>query len=699
MGAGIIAVICLHLSLAAGENDVLTHHNDVARTGQNLSETLLTPANVNVNQFGKLFTQSVDGIIVGQPLYASNVMMGDGLVHNVVIVATQHDTVYAFDADKEAPPIWAVSLGTPDPISDFGCTGTHFTEIGVTSTPVIDAGKTTVYVVGKRRTGEDEREFDLHALDLTTGNETLGGPVVVTGSYGSESFLVQYQMQRPALLLENGSIYIGFGGNGCDIHEYNGWLFIYDAQTLQQQGTFEVAPNGKKSSIWQGGSGPAADQFGNIYVATANGTYDGPAENDYGDSVLKLGWNGDTFGILDYFTPYIQFELQDDDLDLGSSGPLLLPDQPGPYPHELVVGGKEGTLYLVNRDALGGYDPDMDNVIQTFPGLGEFEIAGVQSYWNGSLYFASDHDPIRQFPLVNGMLPAQPVSQTSVAFGGKGVASTSITSNGTQNGILWALAHSTNILYAFDATNLATMLYNSKQALHERDKLSAMARFVTPTVSNGKVYIPGKTELSVYGLRPGIAVAGGNNQTGSPKQVLPIPLSILTSDPYSQAPLSGVSVTCNDNRAGGVFIPSPNLVTDASGTATFNYQFGAKPQAVTITCVAANFTNAVFTETCVPGAPASIKPVSGNRQTGPPNTTLPKPLVVKVVDTDNAPVQGVTVTFSDNGAGGSFSATSVVTDSKGQASTQYTTGPNPGKVDVTASSAGLNSKDFEETVQ
>jgi hypothetical protein len=236
----IALTVVLNSSFAQSQNDVLTQHNDVGRTGQNLNETWLIPANVNVNQFGKLFSQNVDGIIVGQPLYASAVLMNDGLVHNVVYVATQHNTVYAFDADSNqgsnATPLWAVNLngaGSPDPISDFGCTGTHFTEIGVTSTPVIDVAKTTLYVVAKTVNGTD-REFNLHALDITTGNEVHGGPTLITGTYGStQTFNVLYQLQRPALLLENGLIYIGFGGNGCDIYTYNGWLFAYDAQTLQ----------------------------------------------------------------------------------------------------------------------------------------------------------------------------------------------------------------------------------------------------------------------------------------------------------------------------------------------------------------------------------------------------------------------------------------------------------------------------------
>ena len=305
--AVVLFVACFGLSLASAQNDVLTQHNDIARTGQNLNETFLTPANVNVNQFGKLFTQNVDGIVVGQPLYASNVLMGDGLVHNVVIAVTQNNTVYAFDADTNEAPIWSVSLddgGTPDPISDYGCKGTGFTEIGITSTPVIDSGKTTIYVVAKTLNGT-VRQFSLHALDLTTGSETLGGPMAITGSYGSDTFNVLLQLQRPALLLQNGSVYIGFGGNGCDIYTYNGWLFAYNPQTLQQQAVFETAPNGKKSSLWQGGAGPSVDEFGNIYVVTANGTYDGPGgANDYGDSALKLGWNGTQLGILDYFTPY-----------------------------------------------------------------------------------------------------------------------------------------------------------------------------------------------------------------------------------------------------------------------------------------------------------------------------------------------------------------------------------------------------------
>ncbi|HVM91506.1 MAG TPA: Ig-like domain-containing protein [Terriglobales bacterium] len=703
----IAALISLHSSSLFAQNDVLTQHNDNGRTGQNLNETLLTPANVNVNQFGKLFTWDVDGIVVAQPLYASNVLMADGLVHNVVFVATQHNTVYAFDADSKsgsnAAPLWQVSLddgGTTDPITDFGCPGTGFKEVGITSTPVIDAAKTTIYVVAKTVTPSGDRQFALHALDLTSGSETRGGPVVVTGSYGPDNFQVLYQLQRPALLLQDGVIYIAFGGNGCDKYQYNGWVFAQDAQTLQQRGVFEVAPNGKQSAIWQGGSGPSADEFGNIYVVTANGTYDGPGgENDYGDSVLKLAWNSGSLGIQDYFTPADEQTLQDFDIDLGSAGSLILPDQPGAYPHELIAGGKEGTLYLINRDSMGHFNPGFDDVIQSIPGIVPGELTGVPVYWNGNVYITGDRDYVKQFPMINGVLAAQPASQTTVLFSGTGPSSASLSANGNTNGILWVLQHSQHILYAFDPTNLATTLYSSKQALHARDAMSLTIRFVTPTISNGKVYVGGKSQFTVFGLLPRLSPSGGNNQTGAPKQVLSSPLTVLASDAYSHAPIPGLPVTCNDGSARGLFIPSATQTTDSTGTATFQYQLPPSVEVVSITCTSPTTTSAAFTEYSAPGVPTTLRIVSGNKQVAPPNTLLPSPLVVKVLDANGNLVPGVTVSFTDNGAGGSFSVPSAVTDSKGKATTQYTTGANTGKITITASAPGTNSVTFQETVQ
>jgi hypothetical protein len=707
-------VFCVGSSMARAQNDVLTQHNDNTRAGLNAAEKILTPANVNVNSFGKLFTQNVDGTIVAQPLYATGVLMNDGKVHNVVYVATQHNTVYAFDADStlgsNASPLWSVSLnngGTSDPISDFGCTGTHYTEIGIMGTPVIDAGKTTLWVVAKTVIGTGDnavRNFSLHALDITTGSERLGGPVIITAtapsSNGSGTFNPIYQMQRPALLLQGGVLYIGFGGNGCDQYAYNGWLLAYNAQNLQQEAAFLVTPDGQRASIWQGGSGPAADASGNIYVVTANGTYDGPAGgNDFGDSVLKMGWSGNVFGVIDYFTPYNQKQLAQQDLDLGSSGPLVLPDQPGLYPHELVAAGKEGTLYLINRDNEGQFDSETDNVIQSIPHAVATEVAGVPSYWNGSVYMGGDLDYIKQYSLINGLLSTEPVSQTPVTFAGAGPASTSITANGKTNGIFWVIRHTNPALFAYDPTNLANKFYDSTQALKSRDKLVPVTRFVTPTISNGKVYIGGTTGLVVYGLLPALSSGTGNNQVGVVKTVLPVPLTVVATDAYVAGPIPGVAVTCKDGGVGGAFLPSATQTTDATGTVTYSYQLPAKPRSVAITCTSPGYTSASFTETSTPGAPAHMSITSGNNQIAAPNTTLPAPLVVKVTDSHGLAVPGASVTFSDNGAGGAFSAATVTTSALGTATTQYTTGPNTGTVTITVSTTGVKSVNFKETVQ
>jgi hypothetical protein len=713
----VIFFLCLGFSMARGQNNVLTQHNDNTRSGLNANETLLTPANVNVNSFGKLFAQSVDGIIVGQPLYASGVLMNDGHVHNVVYVATQNNTVYAFDADStqghNASPLWSVSLndgGTPDPIADWGCTGlNYYTEIGIMGTPVIDPGKTTLYVVAKTITGTGTnavRNFSLHALDITTGNDLLGGPVIITGtaqsSNGSGTFNPIFQMQRPALLLQNGVVYIGFGGNGCDEYAYNGWLFAYNSQTLQQKAAFLVTPDGNRGSIWQGGSGPAADENGYIYVATANGTYDGPVGgNDFGDSVLKMGWNQDDFGVLDFFTPYNQKQLAQTDLDLGSAGPLILPDQPGLYPHELIAGGKQGTLYLVNRDNAGQFNATTDNVIQEIPRAVVSELTGVPSYWNNSVYVAGELDYIKQFSLLNGLLTPQPVSQTPIFFASLGPASTSISANGNSNGILWVVRHGNPALFAFDPTNLANEFYDSTQALKLRDKLGLVARFVTPTISNGKVYVGGTAALQVYGLLPSLKVATGNNQAGVEKSILPVPLSVVatTSSAYGSAPLAGIPVTCKDGGVGGVFTPSQPQTTNATGAVTFTYQLPSKPQAVTITCSSTGYIGTSFAETSTVGAPTRMLISSGNNQTAAPNTPLAAPLVVTVVDAHGYGVPGVSVSFTDNGAGGTFVATPVITGSTGTAAVQYTTGPNAGKVIITASTTGVKALKLGVTVQ
>jgi hypothetical protein len=414
-----------------------------------------------------------------------------------------------------------------------------------------------------------------------------------------------------------------------------------------------------------------------------------------------MGWIGNVLSVLDYFTPYNQLQLSQQDLDLGSAGPLILPDQPGLFPHELVAGGKQGTLYLVNRDDLGEYSSDDDDVIQSIPEAVVNELTGVPTYWNSSVYVAGELDYIKQFALVNGLLTQQPVSQTTMAFGGAGPASTSITANGNSSGILWAIRHTNPALFAFDPTNLAKEFYDSTQALQSRDHLLPVIRFATPTISNGKVYIGGTTALQVYGLLPALSVVTGNNQTGVEKTVLPTALSVVatTASAYGSGPLAGVSVTCKDGGVGGVFTPSATQTTNATGTVTYSYQLPAQARTVAITCSSTGYTSALFSETSTVGPPVRMSTVSGNNQTALPNTPLTAPLVVKVFNATGFEVPGVTVNFTDNGAGGTFVATSVVTGSNGTAAAQYTTGPNAGKVTITASTAGVKSVNLQVTVQ
>jgi hypothetical protein len=300
---------------------------------------------------------------------------------------------------------------------------------------------------------------------------------------------------------------------------------------------------------------------------------------------------------------------------------------------------------------------------------------------------------------VNGMLTTSPVSETTISFGGLGPASTSITSNGTTNGILWVIRHTNQALFAFDSTNLANEFYNTTQALKQRDKLIPLNRFVTPMITNGKVYVGGSGALEVYGLLPSLSATAGNNQTGTEKQVLPVALTVAATDGYVSNPISGVSVSCVDGGHGGIFSPSATQTTNSSGTITFTYELPSKPQAITITCSSTGYGNAVFSETVTTGSPVKMSITSGNNQSAEPNTQLANPLVVKVQDAFGYGVSGVTVNFTDNGAGGTFSSASAVTASNGTASVQYTTGPNAGKTIVTASSSGLKSLNLNVTVQ
>jgi hypothetical protein len=520
----LLLIILVFLPFSAfGQTDVLTHHNDNMRTGQNTSESVLTPSSVNSTAFGKLLSLPTDGYVYAQPLYKSNVLIpGQGL-RNVLFVATEHDSVYAFDADGvTTTPLWQVSFINPSagittvPSGDV-VSPDIVPEIGITGTPVIDPQTGTLYVVAK--TEENGIYFQrLHALDITTGAEKLGGPVVIKASVpgtgnGSSAGTLPFDPlignQRAALLLANGVVYIAFASHG-DLGSYHGWVLAYGAATLQQVAVFNDTPNGSEGGIWQGGNGPAADSSGNVFVISGNGTFDANAGGvDFGDSFLKLNASGLT--VMDFFTPFNQAFLSAGDVDLGSSGPLLL-DQPGTaHPHLVLGAGKDGNAYLVDRDNMGHFNAvNNSQIVQTItvsPTVSPNEFYGAPAFWENNIYFLAELDVLKAFQLSGGLLSTTPTSQASTVFGRRG-ASPAISANGSTNGIVWVLdngaflASGPAVLHAYDATNVAVELWNSSQAANSRDQAGPAVKFTVPTVANGKVYVGGQGQLTVYGLLP-----------------------------------------------------------------------------------------------------------------------------------------------------------------------------------------------------
>jgi len=489
------------------QTSVTAWHYDNSRTSANTSETKLTPSNVNSSSFGKLFTDPVDGIVSGQPFYLPNVNIPGQGVHNVVYVATMHDSVYALDADdaSDPTPLWMTSIlsysapgATTVPTSvkrDGGTTG--WTEVGIVSTPVIDPATGTLYLVAE--TYESGNVVHrLHALDVTTGLEKLGGPTTITASYtlnGSTTvFADLYQLNRPGLLLANAHIYIGFGSNCCNDYS-QGWILSYNAATLQQEGAYSAEPGRTLASIWQRGAGLSADSSGNIYAETAEGFYS--AGTNLSSSVVKLSQSGATLELGDFFTPYNQQYLTQHDLDLNDAA-LILPDQTGPYPHELIAEGKEGTVYVLNRDNLGQYCSTCTEgdtqIVQEIP-LGAGKESGTPVYWNNTVYFTGESSPVYAYTLSNGALVV-PASVQSIQVGGGGHAI--LTANGNTNSILWFI-NGGGPLWAMDAITL-NKIYSSKDAPNGRDTLPPLAHFATPIAADGKVFIGTKNSLVAYGL-------------------------------------------------------------------------------------------------------------------------------------------------------------------------------------------------------
>jgi hypothetical protein len=505
--------------------NVLTYHNDNARTGQDLTETTLTPANVNSADFGKLFTCAVDGAVYAQPLYEAGVVVPGQGTHNLVLAATEHDSVYAFDADTPGPPIWHDSFINPAaritsvPDRDLQITDL-LPEVGITGTPVIDLKTNTLYLVAFTKQISGDRVSyvqTLHAVDVATGAEKFGSPVVIQASVpgsgtGSSNGIVSFnafdQKQRAGLLLDHGAVYICW----ASFHEnppFNGWVIGYNAYTLQQVAVFNDTPDGSEGGIWQGAAAPAADSAGNIYVISGNGTFDANSatfpNQDYGDSVIKLSGGGaGGLTVTDYFTPHNQATLAFHDRDLGSGGPLLLPPQPGTDPNLLVSAGKKGPLYTVNCDNLGGYDPARNNDVQEIPQGGN-GLYGDLAYFDGMVYLGENGAPLEAFQVADGLLSSAPVSQTSTIFQYAG-ATPSISADGDRNGILWAVQQGNqqgvaSALVAFSATNLGMELYDSNQA-GSRDQLSSAVVFEVPTVADGKVFVGTQSGLAVFGELP-----------------------------------------------------------------------------------------------------------------------------------------------------------------------------------------------------
>lgn len=495
--------------------NVLTHHQDNQRTGADVNETVLTPANVNSTQFGRMFSYPVVGRVYAQPLYVQNLAIPGQGTHDVVFAATEHDIVYAFDADSNAGAsgglLWRTSFlnaaagVTTIPTGDAISSGIS-PEIGITGTPVIDAATNTLYVVAATKESVGPTYVyrqRLHALDITTGAEKFGGPVIIQASVpgtasdavnGTVSFNPLKEAQRPALLLNHGMVYISWASH-FDHAPYHGWVMAYDAATLRQLAVFNDTPNGAEGGIWMSGGGPSADAAGNVYVTTGNGTFDTSTPRaDWGDSFLKLSPSAGVLPVSDFFTPFNQATLSSIDQDLGSSALLLLPDQPGAHPHEAIGGGKNGVLYVVDRDAMGQYNATSNDDVQEI-NLGK-GIYSTPAYWNGTVYVHASGDDLRAYHLTNGLLT--PAATGTLLFGFPG-ASPVISANGSSNGVVWELSlGSPEALYAFDATTLR-LLYNSNQA-GTRDQLDAGAEFPVPTVANGHVYVGTSTQLVVFGL-------------------------------------------------------------------------------------------------------------------------------------------------------------------------------------------------------
>ena len=696
--ARILLLLCAALAahVTSAQTPVVTWHYDNSRSGADTTETQLTPANVNVNSFGKLFTHPVDGYIVGHPLYLPGVSIPGNGVHNVAYVATLNDTVYAFDANSGTiPALWTTSLltyspagATPVPIAVKGCSSTvGWTQTGVIPTPVIDSLANIIYLLAE--TYESAQVVHrLHALDVTTGIEKTGWPVTIAANYTYNGvqypFVDTHQMSRAGLLLNNGYVYVGFGSDGCNGGD-EGWMMSINT-TSGQLDAIDLEPGNRFGSVWQKGAGLSADLEGYVYADTGEGGM--VSGVDLAITVFKLAENGTALSLADWFTPWNWSTLSNNDEDLNNSV-LILPDQIGPVPHEAITVGKEGTIYVLNRDSMGQLCSSCNGkdtqIVQELPLVASMAYSPV--LWNNSVYIAGGHN-LQIYSLSDGQL-------TAGIF--KVVGSMThpvVTANGTNNGIVWVI--NGNHLLAVNAVTLA-QLYTSNQAAGGRDTLPAYAHFASPIVADGQVLIGTQNSLVVYGLFPTLNVVSGNQQSGTVQTLLPLALEVQAVDPGTGKGTSGITGTFSDGGKGGIF-GAPTGVTDANGMVSTTYTLPKVMGTYTITASATGYSSAIFTETAVPGAPTALAILSGNNQTTTVGTAFPKNLVVKARDSLSNGVPGIAITFSDGGAGGTFSGNPIVTNSLGQATVTYTAGITPGTVKIIASANGLHNVAFTETV-
>jgi outer membrane protein assembly factor BamB len=520
---------------ATASGDVATFKNDVARTGQNLTETVLTPANVNVTSFGLLHAVMVDGKVDAQPLYLSQLVVS-GAPHNIAFAATEHGSVYAIDADA-GTPLWQASLlaAGETPSDTHGC-GQVTPEIGITSTPVVDrtAGPHgALYVVGMSIDKSANYHQRLHALDLTTGAELFSGPTEITASFpnaaGTTTFDPGQYEERAALLLANGQIYTSWTSH-CDAAPYSGWIIAFDQKTLARTAVLNVGPNSGAAvsngtpfnmngpAIWMSGDGPGADAAGNIYLLTGNGLFETtqdskgfPSLGDYGNSFLKLTSTATSLQVADYFAMSTEVAESAGDIDLGSGGEMLLPDltdASGNVKHLIVGAGKDSNIYIVDRDNMGKFNASSNNIWQEVDGLlpgnppGAFTggVRASPAYFNGNVYYGDAGGTLKAFSVTNAKLSMTPTSQSAVAFAYPG-ASPVVSANGTTNAIVWAHENTTPaVLHAYDAANLAHELYNSSEATGARDQFGPGNKFIAPTVAGGKVFVGTTNTLAIFGL-------------------------------------------------------------------------------------------------------------------------------------------------------------------------------------------------------